>query len=93
MFYKILFLLTVMNFILDVKKYIHEYRVWLIAKNKVQCDDVPIGLYLKIGMSVWFYIMENRHVGMVLYNGADFDIQTTFTLVVLELIILISNKQ
>ena len=76
MFYKILFLLTVMNFILDVKKYIHEYRVWLIAKNKVQCDDVPIGLYLKIGMSVWFYI-----------------IQTTFTLVVLELIILISNKQ
>ena len=24
---------------------------------------------------------------MVLYNGADFDIQTTFTLVVLELII------
>lgn len=52
MFYKILFLLTVMNFILDVKKYIHEYRVWLIAKNKVQCDDVPIGLYLKIGMSV-----------------------------------------
>ena len=46
MFYKILFLLTVMNFILDVKKYIHEYRVWLIAKNKVQCDDVPIGLYL-----------------------------------------------
>lgn len=76
MFYKILFLLAVMNFILDVKKYIHEYRVWLIAKNKVQCDDVPIGLYLKIGMSVW-----------VLYNGADFDIQTTFTLVVLELII------
>ena len=72
MFYKILFLLAVMNFILDVKKYIHEYRVWLIAKNKVQCDDVPIGLYLKIGMSVWFYIM---------------DIQTTFTLVVLELII------
>lgn len=57
MFYKILFLLTVMNFILDVKKYIHEYRVWLIDKNKVQCDDVPIGLYLKIGMSVWFYIM------------------------------------
>ncbi len=57
MFYKILFLLTVMNFILDVKKYIHEYRVWLIAKNKVQCDDVPIGLYLKIGISVWFYIM------------------------------------
>lgn len=57
MFYKILFLLTVMNFILDVKKYIHEYRVWLITKNKVQCDDVPIGLYLKIGMSVWFYIM------------------------------------
>ena len=75
MFYKILFLLAVMNFILDVKKYIHEYRVWLIAKNKVQCDDVPIGLYLKIGMSV------------CLYNGADFDIQTTFTLVVLELII------
>ena len=50
MFYKILFLLAVMNFILDVKKYIHEYRVWLIAKNKVQCDDVQIGMYLKIGM-------------------------------------------
>lgn len=57
MFYKILFLLTVMNFILDVKKYIYEYRVWLIAKNKVQFDDVLIGLYLKIGMSAWFYIM------------------------------------
>lgn len=82
MFYKILFLLTVMNFILDVKKYIHEYRVWLIAKNKVQCDDVPIGLYLKIGMSVWFYIMVLTLI-----------FRPHLLWMVLELIILISNKQ
>ena len=57
MFYKILFLLTVMNFIFDVKKYINVYRVWLIDKIKVQFEDVQIGMYLIIGMSVWFYIM------------------------------------
>ena len=51
MFYKVLFILTVIMFIRDINKYVKE------CKKYVVCGDIPITMYLKIGISALFYIM------------------------------------
>lgn len=57
MFYKVLFILTAVRIICDIKGYIKDYTVWQIASNKISYEGMPIGLYVKIGISALFYIM------------------------------------
>lgn len=57
MFYKVLFILTVIMFIRDINKYVKEYKKYVATANDVMCGDIPITMYLKIGISALFYIM------------------------------------
>lgn len=65
MFYKVLFILTVIMFIRDINKYVKECKKYVATANDVMCGDIPITMYLKIGISALF-----------LHNGADADTQT-----------------
>ena len=55
MFYKVLFILTVIMFIRDINKYVKECKKYVATANDVMCGDIP--MYLKIGISALFYIM------------------------------------
>lgn len=57
MFYKVLFILTVVKFIRDVIRYAKEIKLSTSTVNGVINDDIPVGIYLKIGISALFYIM------------------------------------
>lgn len=57
MFYKVLFILTVIMFIRDINKYVKECKEYVATANDVMCGDIPITMYLKIGISALFYIM------------------------------------
>lgn len=57
MFYKVLFILTVIMFIRDINKYVKECKKYVATTNDVMCGDIPITMYLKIGISALFYIM------------------------------------
>ena len=57
MFYKVLFILTVIMFIRDINKYVIEWKKYVATANDVMCGDIPITMYLKIGISALFYIM------------------------------------
>lgn len=57
MFYKVLFILTVIMFIRDINKYVKECKKYVATANDVMCGDIPITMYLKIGISAPFYIM------------------------------------
>ena len=57
MFYKVLFILTVIMFIRDINKYVKECKKYVATANDVMCGDIPIKMYLKIGISALFYIM------------------------------------
>lgn len=57
MFYKVLFILTVIMFIRDINKYVKECKKYVVTANDVMCGDIPIKMYLKIGVSALFYIM------------------------------------
>ena len=57
MFYKVLFILTVIMFIRDINKYVKECKKYVATANDVMCGDIPITMYLKIGISALFYIM------------------------------------
>ena len=56
MFYKVLFILTVIMFIRDINKYVKECKKYVATANDVMCGDIPITMYLKIGISALFYI-------------------------------------
>ena len=60
MFYKVLFILTVIMFIRDINKYVKECKKYVATANDVMCGDIPITMYLKIGISALFYIMVLR---------------------------------
>ena len=49
MFYKVLFILTVIMFIRDINKYVKECKKYVATANDVMCGDIPITMYLKIG--------------------------------------------
>ena len=57
MFYKVLFILTVIMFIRYINKYVKECKKYVATANDVMCGDIPITMYLKIGISALFYIM------------------------------------
>lgn len=57
MFYKVLFILTVIMFIRDINRYVKECKKYVVAANDVMCGDIPVKMYLKIGFSALFYIM------------------------------------
>lgn len=57
MFYKVLFILTVIMFIRDINRYVKECRNCASSANGTVYEDIPIGLYIKIGVSALFYIM------------------------------------
>lgn len=57
MFYKVLFILTVIMFIRDINKYVKECKKYVATANDVMCGDIPITMYLKISISALFYIM------------------------------------
>jgi hypothetical protein len=57
MFYKVLFILTAVKFIRDIIRYAKEIKLNTSTMNGVINDDVPVGTYLKIGISALFYIM------------------------------------
>lgn len=57
MFYKVLFIITVINLIRDVNRYVNECKNCTSVANGAAYWDIPIGLYIKIGLSVLFYIM------------------------------------
>ena len=57
MFYKVLFILTVIMFIRDINKYVKECKKYVATANDVMCGDIPITMYLKIVISALFYIM------------------------------------
>ena len=54
MFYKVLFILTVIMFIRDINKYVKECKKYVATANDVMCGDIPITMYLKIGISVFY---------------------------------------
>ncbi len=57
MFYKVLFILTVIMFIRDINRYVKECRNCESSANEAVYEDISIGLYIKIGVSALFYIM------------------------------------
>lgn len=57
MFYKVLFILTAIKFIRDINRYIKECKNYVSSENGVMYEDIPISVYLKIGLSALFYIM------------------------------------
>lgn len=57
MFYKVLFILTVIMFIRDINRYVRECKSYTSSANGAAYEDIPIGLYIKIGVSALFYIM------------------------------------
>lgn len=57
MFYKVLFILTVIMFIRDINRYVKECRNGESSANEAVYEDISIGLYIKIGVSALFYIM------------------------------------
>ena len=42
MFYKVLFILTVIMFIRDINKYVKECKKYVATANDVMCGDIPI---------------------------------------------------
>lgn len=54
MFYKVLFILAIINFIREINRYFREYKAYSAGTD---AEEIPIGLYLKIGLSALFYIM------------------------------------
>lgn len=57
MFYKVLFILTAIKFVRDITRYIKECKNYVSSENGVMYEDIPIFVYLKIGVSALFYIM------------------------------------
>lgn len=57
MFYKVLFMLTVIMFIRDINRYVKECRNCTSSANGAVYEDISIGMYIKIGVSALFYIM------------------------------------
>ena len=57
MFYKVLFILTAVKFIRDIMRHAKEIKLHTSAANGVVNEDVPVGIYLKFGISALFYIM------------------------------------
>ena len=57
MFYKVLFILTVIMFIRDINRYVKKCRNYATSANGAVYEGIPIGLYMKIGVSALFYIM------------------------------------
>ncbi len=58
MFYKVLFILTIINFVREINRYFKEYKaVQAKTDNTAAQTDVPIELYIKVGLSALFHIM------------------------------------
>lgn len=58
MFYKVLFILAIINFVREINRYFKEYKaVQTKTGNTAAQTDVPVELYIKVGVSALFYIM------------------------------------
>ncbi len=58
MFYKVLFILAIINFVREMNRYFKEYKAVQTNTDNVAAQaDIPVELYIKMGLSVLFHIM------------------------------------
>ncbi len=58
MFYKVLFILTIINFVREINRNFKEYKaVQAKTNNTAAQTEVPVELYIKVGLSTLFHIM------------------------------------